>query len=106
MLTDWLTAEERSPSPSVHFTVADGAEVAEQLPGLVDDLARRMMEAKTFCGVLEKYGGKLGWDLVSRRLRQTRPRVARGDFGEVVAGGWLEDFCGLVVPIRKLLLRR
>lgn len=48
-----------------------------------------MMEAKTSRGFLEKYGGKLGWDLISRRQRQTKPKVARGDFGEVVAGGWL-----------------
>lgn len=102
LLTDWLIAEERSPSPSVHFTVVDGDEVSHQLPDLVEELARRMMEAKTSRGFLEKYGGKLGWDLISRRLRQTKPKVARGDFGEVVAGGWLQDFCGLHVPIRKL----
>ena len=102
LLTDWLTGKERSPSPSVHFTVVDGAEVAQQLPDLVEDLARRMMEAKTSRGFLQAYGDKLGWDLISRRLRQTKPKVARGDFGEVVAGGWLQDYGGLHTPIRKL----
>jgi hypothetical protein len=86
----------------VHFIVIDGAEVARQLPDLVEDLARRMMEAKTSRGFLEAYGSKLGWDLISRRLRQTKQKVARGDFGEVVAGGWLQDYGGLHAPIRKL----
>src|SRR5271170_6380567 len=88
LLTDWLTGEVRSPSPSLHFTVVDGDEAVDQLPDLVEELARRMMEAKTSRGFLQKYGDKLGWDLISRRLRQTKPKVARGDFGEVVAGGW------------------
>jgi hypothetical protein len=56
LLTEWLVGEERSPSPSVHFIVIDGAEVARQLPDLVEDLARRMMEAKTSRGFLEAYG--------------------------------------------------
>ena len=101
-LTAWIAGQDRVPSPSVRFTVIDGKEICETHPEVVEDLARRMMEAKISRTYLETYGSRLGWPVVGRRLQQTKQKVARGDFGEVVASGWLEDYCGLHAPIRKM----
>jgi len=93
---------ERSPSPSVHYSVIDGAEIRDKASDVVEDLARRMMDAKSSRRFLEAYGSRLDWHVIGRRMAPGNAKVARGDFGEVVASGWMEDFCGLETPIRKM----
>lgn len=101
-ITDWFVGSERQPPVSTHFSVVDGQEISGHTDNLIDDLARRMMEAKTSRGYLERYAPVLGWDFVAQRVAAGPQRVQRGDFGEVVACGWLEDYAELVVPVKKL----
>jgi hypothetical protein len=101
-ITDWLDGRPRQPAVSSHFAVVDGDEVEHNTEELASDIARRIMEAKTSRSYLEKYAPVLGWDFVAQRLAAGPQRVRRGDFGEVVACGWLEDYDALVVPVKKL----
>jgi hypothetical protein len=101
-MTDWFSGRPRRPAVSSHFAVIDGDEVEHDTEELVNDIARRIMEAKTSRSYLEKYAPVLGWDFVAQRLAAGPQRVRRGDFGEVVACGWLEDYDLLVVPVKKL----
>jgi hypothetical protein len=101
-ITDWIEGRLRDPAVSADFAVVDGTEIRAQDDELLDDLARRFMEAKTSRAYLEAYGGRLDWEFLAQRLAAGPVRVRRGDFGEVVAMGWLEDFVGLEVPIKKL----
>lgn len=101
-LTDWLVATLRQPDVSPHFEVVDAEEADYNAEELLADLARRIMEAKTSRGYLEKYAPVLGWDFVTQRLTAGPQQVRRGDFGEVIACGWLEDYALLTVPVKKL----
>jgi hypothetical protein len=102
-LSGWLIAEQREPSPSVHFSVCDIRERDVRPVELVSTLALAVVNAKTsteFLAAVEPY---IDWDFLSRRLGDSPAKsVFRGDFGEVLAGAWLEDHDKLVPTIRKL----
>src|SRR5581483_9440977 len=104
-LTDWIEGVERTPAISAHFTTVDGTELIAHTDALIDDLARRVMEAKSSRAYLETYAHRLEWPFLGQRLGAGPQRVRRGDFGEVVAAGWLQDFAGLAVPVKKLRLQ-
>jgi hypothetical protein len=105
VLTDWIEGVERTPPASAHFVTIDGRELIEHSDSLIEDLARRVMEAKSSRSYLEAYADRLPWGFLSQRLSAGPEKVRRGDFGEVVAAGWLEDFTGLAVPVKKLRLQ-
>lgn len=105
VLTDWIEGLERIPAASIHFVTVDGTELSDHSPELIADLARRFMEAKSSRAYLEAYADRLGWTVLGQRLAAGPQRVRRGDFGEVVAVGWLEDYANLAVPVKKLRLQ-
>jgi len=105
LMTDWFQGTERTPPASAHFTTIDAAELTSHTDALVEDLARRIMEAKSSRSYLEAYAGRLNWAFLGQRLAAGPLTLRRGDFGEVVAMGWLEDFSKLVVPVKKLRLQ-
>jgi hypothetical protein len=105
LVTDWIQGSERDPSASAHFVTIDGAEIIDHSDELIADLARRVMEAKSSRGYLETYAARLDWDFLAQRLAAGPLALRRGDFGEVVAMGWLEDYSGLAVPVKKLRLQ-
>lgn len=105
VLTDWIDGVERAPAASAHFTTVDGTELIEHTDDLIGDLARRVMEAKSSRAYLQAYADRLDWGFLAQRLAPGPEKVRRGDFGEVVAAGWLEDFVGLEVPVKKLRLQ-
>jgi hypothetical protein len=104
-LTEWIEGLERTPAASTHFTTVDGSELIEHSPPLIADLARRFMEAKSSRAYLAAYADRLDWAVLSQRLASGPEKVRRGDFGEVVAVGWLEDYAHLAVPMKKLRLQ-
>lgn len=105
LVTDWFRGAERLPAVSAHFTTIDAAELIGHTDALVEDLARRLIEAKSSRLYLETYKDRLNWAFLSQRLAAGPLTLRRGDFGEVVAMGWLEDFSNLVVPVKKLRLQ-
>jgi hypothetical protein len=101
-ITDWFRGNPRQSAVSNLFTVVDGEEIEHNTDEWLADLARRIMESKTSRSYLERYAPELGWDFVAQRLAAGPQKVRRGDFGEVVACGWLEDYAMLLVPVKKL----
>ncbi len=104
-ITDWLEGRERNPAPSTHFATIDATEMVPHTDELVDDLSRRVIAAKSSRAYLEKYVGRLSWDFLSQRLAAGPAKLRRGDWGEVVAMAWIEDFSGFIVPVKKLRLQ-
>jgi hypothetical protein len=100
-----MSGLERTPPFSVHFTTIDCKEIHSDADSLAKNLATRIMTTKSSRSYLEKYGEQFDWGFLSQRLAAGRQTLRRGDFGEVVAAGWLEDFSSYQIPIKKLRLQ-
>lgn len=102
-LQDWLRASPRGPQPSGHFAVDDVDEHTAPDERTLRLLARLVVEAKSSRDFLREAHAVLAWDVVSTRLEAAEQlAVRRGDFGEILAAGWLEEEKDLRVPVPKL----
>lgn len=95
-----MSAEPRTPDGSL--VIVDVTEARERPVDHVSALARLLADAKIELELLEEMEDVLGWEDAAVRLRFGQPSVRKGEFGEVLVTAVLEEFDGLVVPIRKL----
>lgn len=105
MLRDWLRISERNPCPYQGFSVVD---VQEEQPPTADvktHLSDLLRNARLDPGFLKTVAGILGWDEVGQWIGDAFAEgstARRGQFGEVLSSGALNQFHGYTIPVEKL----
>ncbi len=97
---EWLNHADRTEPRG--FLICDMLAPTPLLAPQVGDLANVVIDAISDRAVVQRLAEILGDDAAMMRLRAGRKSVARGDFGEAVAGACLEELEGWTVPVRKL----
>jgi hypothetical protein len=104
-LGEWLVASQRSPSP-YSFDVIDLAEQAEISDRIYEELVRLVRDAYFDPHFLQEVAQRYGWTKVYEKVITPgipeRAQVKRGDFGEALANGLLEELYGYAIPVKKL----
>lgn len=106
MLNEWLNRAERSSSPYSEFDVTDIEPTEELSTDHETYLAKLLHDAMVDPELFGAVALDLGWDDAEKYFATaslaTRERVQRGDFGEALTGGILEQCFGYTIPVVKL----
>jgi hypothetical protein len=98
-LQDWLVGRQREPERAYGVIDIDETVRPDDLVAYLAALVRRSKLDPTH---VDRIATALGWGAIRARLAPGRPRVRRGEFGEVLAGGVAEEIEGWQVPVPKL----
>jgi hypothetical protein len=106
MLHTWLRKEDRGTAPGNVLAVTDIQEFCERSDDIGQHLSHLVREARFDAGFLASMAEQLGWsrvrdDIITRAM-SGNATAKRGEFGEVLVSGILEEFDGYIVPVRKM----
>jgi hypothetical protein len=106
MLHVWLKREDRNDASPDALVITDIQEFSELSSDVRQHLSELLLQARFDTPFLESLAEGLGWPRVREYIiTQAMPSnvtAKRGEFGEVLISGILEQFYGYIVPVRKL----
>ncbi len=106
MLQEWLNSQGRNPEPYTKFRTIDSTERSALSSEILEYLTKLVKVERFDPDFLEAMAEVLEWDGVRELIINPQMpeliRVKRGDFGEVLINGLLEEVFGYIIPIRKL----
>jgi hypothetical protein len=106
MLYNWLSKDDRDIVTPNALAITDIQEFCELSDDVSQHLSELVREARFDTGFLESMAEQLGWagvrDQIIARAIPGNVTAKRGEFGEVLISGILEQFDGYTVPVRKL----
>ena len=109
MLNGWLDATQRPAGTFANFEVVDVVERSTPPEKeVVDHLRDLVRDALVGVDFITRAAERLGWGDVASLVSQVTPQYVsfrRGDFGEALTYGLLEQLHGYTVPARKLRLK-
>lgn len=106
MLHQWLRRQQRDTAPDSTLRITDVEEICEPPDDIGQHLSNLILEARFDPNFLASMAEKLSWarvrhDIIARAM-PGNATAKRGEFGEVLVSGILEQFDGYVIPVRKL----
>jgi hypothetical protein len=105
-LNDWLSCQKRDPCPYSKFNVIDLEEIyySEEIENyLTEIIYDQIFDIK----LLKHLAEELGWDrvkdeFISPSIPPEGSTIKKGDFGEILFSGILEEFQGYSIPFYKV----
>ena len=103
-LSDWLSWTARPNSTYHGFDLFDVAEKCDVNETIKQYLIKLVLNASYDLDLLKDMIQTLGWTEANNYIisQHNLERVDRGDFGEILGGALLEEFCGYTIPVQKL----
>lgn len=107
MLSSWLKSTERNSPAFTKFTINDIIEHGNKNDDPIKSYLKSLfMNNTTNHQLFEKIAKKWGYESTYKSFFQssqpTKPRLAKGRFGEILLAGILSEFFGYVIPVHKL----
>lgn len=106
MISDWLKATERKPSPSSRFRVFDIMEQKAKTEDVKKILGSTFLKHTVNISLIQKAAKNLGWEKAYKYFGQpaqpTTFNMKKGRFGEIILAIILEELFDYVIPIHKL----